>query len=136
MGTREGNGGEHTRELAGAPNTTKMDVSSGRRSVCGRASTLLGLTGHRLALLRLLVFFNSLGPRASLCGPSTDEVDRLERKVATMNDMYGKNQPKPLPPSYTPEELRLMRAAEGAIACLPSPWCHSGPSPSPSSTTE
>lgn len=41
-----------------------------------------------------------------------DEVDRLERKTATMSDMYGKNQPKPLPPSYTPEELRLMRAAE------------------------
>jgi hypothetical protein len=59
-------------------------------------------------------------------------VDRLERKVATMNDMYGKNQPKPLPPSYTPDELKRMRAAEGAIACLPSPWsAPRRPSPPP-----
>lgn len=54
-------------------------------------------------------------------------MDRLERKTATMSDMYGKNQPKPLPPSYTPEELRLMRAAEGAppsrLAHVPSPAC-------------
>ena len=121
----------------GLPTPPKWTSPPGGARVCGRASTLLGLTGHRLALHRLLVFFSThVGPRASLGGPSTDEVDRLERKVATMNDMYGKNQPKPLPPSYTPEELRLMRAAEGAIACLPSPWCHSGPSPSPSSTTE
>lgn len=38
-----------------------------------------------------------------------------------MSDMYGKHQPKPLPPSYTPDDLRLMRAAEGAIACPPLP---------------
>lgn len=43
-----------------------------------------------------------------------DEVDRLERKVATMESMYGKNQPKALPPTYTPEEILKMKAAEEA----------------------
>lgn len=43
-----------------------------------------------------------------------DEVDRLERKVATYEDMYGRANPKPLPPSYTPEELKKMKAAEEA----------------------
>eukprot|EP00242_Pyramimonas_sp_CCMP2087_P015836 CAMPEP_0198211372 /NCGR_PEP_ID=MMETSP1445-20131203/23451_1 /TAXON_ID=36898 /ORGANISM="Pyramimonas sp., Strain CCMP2087" /LENGTH=300 /DNA_ID=CAMNT_0043885617 /DNA_START=459 /DNA_END=1360 /DNA_ORIENTATION=+ len=41
-----------------------------------------------------------------------DEVDRLERKIATMEDMYGKADPKPLPPSYTPADLKRMANAE------------------------
>ncbi|KAK3265120.1 hypothetical protein CYMTET_26177 [Cymbomonas tetramitiformis] len=41
-----------------------------------------------------------------------DEVDRIERKVATMDDMYGKANPNPLPPSYSPEDLKKMNEAE------------------------
>mmetsp|Transcript_10172 Transcript_10172/g.21196 ORF Transcript_10172/g.21196 Transcript_10172/m.21196 type:complete len:291 (-) Transcript_10172:157-1029(-) len=41
-----------------------------------------------------------------------DEVNRLERKVATMEDMYGKADPKPLPPAYTSEDLKKMVLAE------------------------
>mmetsp|Transcript_27506 Transcript_27506/g.52351 ORF Transcript_27506/g.52351 Transcript_27506/m.52351 type:complete len:300 (+) Transcript_27506:194-1093(+) len=41
-----------------------------------------------------------------------DEVDRLERKVTTMESMYGRNNPKPLPPTYTPEEILRMKASE------------------------
>lgn len=39
-------------------------------------------------------------------------MDRLERKVTTMESMYGRNNPKPLPPTYTPEEILRMKASE------------------------
>lgn len=50
-----------------------------------------------------------------------DEVDRLERASAAthgatredvMASMYGRADPKPLPPTYSPEDLKKMRAAE------------------------
>ena len=41
-----------------------------------------------------------------------DEVDRLERKVVSMSDMYGRANPKPAPPSFDADDMRRMRAAE------------------------
>ena len=41
-----------------------------------------------------------------------DEVDRLERKVVSMSDMYGRANPKPTPPSFDADDMRRMRAAE------------------------
>ena len=43
-----------------------------------------------------------------------DEVDRLERKVVTNEDMYGRANPKPMPPDFDAEDMRKMRAAEEA----------------------
>ena len=44
------------------------------------------------------------------CPP--DEVDRVERKIATVADMYGRADPRPLPPTYTAEDMKRMAAAE------------------------
>ena len=55
------------------------------------------------------------GPRLTLTeyrATRVDEVDRLERKVVTQEDMYGRANPKPLPPSFDAEDMRKMRAAE------------------------
>lgn len=43
-----------------------------------------------------------------------DEIDRLDRKVVTQEDMYGRANPKPTPPSFDAEDVRKMRAAEEA----------------------
>ncbi|UPR05069.1 hypothetical protein HOP50_19g84160 [Chloropicon primus] len=52
-----------------------------------------------------------------------DEVDRLERagqacngttREEVMSSMYGRADPKPLPPSYTPEDLKKMKEKEEA----------------------
>lgn len=51
----------------------------------------------------------SFGTCAYAC---VDEVDRLERKVVTQEEMYGRANPKPLPPSFDAEDMRKMRAAE------------------------
>ena len=54
-----------------------------------------------------------------------DEVERLERankatsgrsRQETMESMYGRADPKPLPPSYTPEDLKRMREKEETLA--------------------
>jgi hypothetical protein len=45
-------------------------------------------------------------------GVRADEVDRLERKVATTADFYGRSNPKPTPPNFDAEDMRKMRAAE------------------------
>lgn len=41
-----------------------------------------------------------------------DEVDRIERKVCTYEDLYGRANPKPLPPKFTAEDMEKMRIAE------------------------
>ncbi|CAL6362935.1 unnamed protein product [Bathycoccus prasinos] len=41
-----------------------------------------------------------------------DEVDRLERKVVNMEDMYGRANPKPEPPKFDAEDMKNMREAE------------------------
>lgn len=52
-----------------------------------------------------------------------DEVERLERasqasngasREEVMSSMYGRSDPKPLPPSYSPEDLKKMKRAEEA----------------------
>jgi hypothetical protein len=54
-----------------------------------------------------------------------DEVERLERankatsgrsRQETMESMYGRADPKPLPPSYTPEDMKKMREKEETLA--------------------
>lgn len=39
-------------------------------------------------------------------------MDRLERKVVNMEDMYGRANPKPEPPKFDAEDMRNMREAE------------------------
>jgi hypothetical protein len=39
-------------------------------------------------------------------------VDRLERKVVNMEDMYGRANPKPEPPKFDAEDMKNMREAE------------------------
>lgn len=46
----------------------------------------------------------------------TDEVDRLERKVVGLEDMYGRSNPKPRPPTYDAEDMIRMKAAEESDA--------------------
>ena len=36
----------------------------------------------------------------------------MERKLASVADMYGKADPRPAPPAYTPEDRRRMALAE------------------------
>ena len=43
-------------------------------------------------------------------------MDRLERKVAAMEDLYGRANPKPKPPTYDAEDMLRMKAAEEADA--------------------
>ena len=38
------------------------------------------------------------------------------RQVATVEDMYGRANPKPIPPSYDADDMRAMRAAEERAA--------------------
>ena len=42
----------------------------------------------------------------------TDEVDRIERKIVSVEDMYGRANPKPEPPKFDAEDMRNMRQAE------------------------
>ena len=53
--------------------------------------------------------FSSLLPNYT---HETDEVDRLERKVVNMEDMYGRANPKPEPPKFDAEDMKNMREAE------------------------
>lgn len=43
-----------------------------------------------------------------------DEVDRLERKVVSMDDLFGRSNPKPKAPTYDAEDMLRMKAAEEA----------------------
>ena len=49
-----------------------------------------------------------------LSNDDADEVDRLDRKVVTQEDLYGRANPKPTPPDFDAEDMRKMRAAEEA----------------------
>jgi len=39
-------------------------------------------------------------------------VDRIERKVTSMEDLYGRAQPKPRPPEFDADDMRRMKARE------------------------
>ena len=39
-------------------------------------------------------------------------MDRIERKVTSMEDLYGRAQPKPRPPEFDAEDMRRMKARE------------------------
>jgi hypothetical protein len=41
-----------------------------------------------------------------------DEVDRVERKVVSVADMYGDANPKPKPPNFDAEDMRKMKLAD------------------------
>ena len=84
------------------PRFRTLDARAGRRiSRFSIPSSTSPLTRNPRARSRV-----RLSPRSS------DEVDRLERKVVSMNSMYGRANPKPEPPSFDAEDMRKMRAAE------------------------